>query len=408
MVRHLIRLVWNRRRHNWLVLLELGLAFLVAAGALTVVSVYVSNWVRPLGFDPDDVWYLQMGYGPFHQYDDERKVEVMSTMRRIESHLRGLPDVVGTSVGSNVPFTGSHWGTSVHPEGERVQVRWTIAHPNLLQTLDLQLLGGRFFEEADIIEPEEDQDEPCVVTANLARRLWGNEDPIGKYVPKNAPDENGEVTPSTLRVVGVIQDMRIDGDHRGADYTLMEPFHYGPTGPPPHRMLVRVQPGATAELEQRLIEEAQTIAGDWSFSIRRLEDRRADMRREALLPLLFGGILVTFLLLMVALGLIGVVWQNVVRRTDEIGLRRALGATARGAMGQILGELVVLTSFAVILGTIVYVQLPLLGVFTAATGAVVVAVGAAVALTFGVVLLCGAYPSWLASRIEPAQALMYE
>ena len=91
----------------------------------------------------------------------------------------------------------------------------------------------------------------------------------------------------------------------------------------------------------------QAAAPEWSFKITALEDMRAANHRERLAPVIVAGTVSAFLLLMVALGLTGVLWQNVTQRMREIGLRRAKGATAGHIHRQILGEVAVMTSFAV-------------------------------------------------------------
>jgi len=120
-------------------------------------------------------------------------------------------------------------------------------------------------------------------------------------------------------------------------------------------------------------------------------------------------VVAAFLMLMVGLGLVGVVWQNVTQRTTEIGLRRALGGTATAIYTQVLGELVVITSVGLLLGTGLVVQLPLLGVMTfVGTRVFLVGLGTSLALIYLLTLLCGLYPSMLASKIQPAEALHYE
>jgi putative ABC transport system permease protein len=112
---------------------------------------------------------------------------------------------------------------------------------------------------------------------------------------------------------------------------------------------------------------------------------------------------------MVGLGLIGVLWQSVTRRTEELGLRRALGATAGGIRRLVLGELLVLTSLAIAVGAAIYVQVPLLRLVPEATfGVYAGSFLAAVLGIYAVVVLCGLYPSWLATRVQPAAALLYE
>jgi putative ABC transport system permease protein len=64
------------------------------------------------------------------------------------------------------------------------------------------------------------------------------------------------------------------------------------------------------------------------------------------------------------MGLMGVLWQSVTRRTQELGLRRALGATASAVRNQVIGEIVVLTTIALLAGSVLFLQLPLLGVLS--------------------------------------------
>jgi putative ABC transport system permease protein len=126
-------------------------------------------------------------------------------------------------------------------------------------------------------------------------------------------------------------------------------------------------------------------------------------------PAILGGVIASFLIIMVALGLSGVLWQTVTRRTSEIGLRRALGATGGQVNVQILIEVALLSTLAVVIGVVVAVQLPLLGVFRLVSGsAFTIGLVASLATIYGLTLLCGLYPSWLAGRVQPAQALHYE
>jgi putative ABC transport system permease protein len=112
---------------------------------------------------------------------------------------------------------------------------------------------------------------------------------------------------------------------------------------------------------------------------------------------------------MVGLGLTGVLWQNVTRRTREIGLRRAMGASGPVVRRQILAEVVLLATIAVIIGAVVVLQLPVLGVLSLVTpAAFATGFAGALAAIYALTVLCGLYPGWLASRLTPADALRYE
>jgi putative ABC transport system permease protein len=172
-------------------------------------------------------------------------------------------------------------------------------------------------------------------------------------------------------------------------------------------LTLRVKPGTPADVEEKLVRTLQNVAPDWTFDVRSVASRREEAIRKALAPIALVTILAVFLLLMVALGLTGVVWQSVTTRIQEFGLRRAKGATAGHIRRQVIMELVLLTSLAVILGAVIVVQIP--GLAPLAPPSVRVgSVAAAVVVIYLLTLLCAWYPSRLATRIQPADALHYE
>jgi len=105
-----------------------------------------------------------------------------------------------------------------------------------------------------------------------------------------------------------------------------------------------------------------------------------------------------------------VLWQNLLQRTREIGLRRAVGASRAEVHRQIILEQLLLTTLGVLLGTIVVVQLPVLDVFGSALRPEVFVSGLVLAMVSMYLLatVCALYPSAMASRVQPAEALRYE
>jgi putative ABC transport system permease protein len=116
------------------------------------------------------------------------------------------------------------------------------------------------------------------------------------------------------------------------------------------------------------------------------------------------------MLVMVAFGLFGVLWQNTTRRIPEIGLRRAIGARAVDIYRQIVLEQLLLGSLAMGVGLVLLVQLPLTGALgdTLNWSVFAGAVGLSMAVIYLLSLACSLYPGWRASRLDPAAALHYE
>jgi putative ABC transport system permease protein len=115
-----------------------------------------------------------------------------------------------------------------------------------------------------------------------------------------------------------------------------------------------------------------------------------------------------FLLVNVALGLFGVLWLNINQRRAELGVRRAMGASGAAISGQVLGEILTLTTFGLLLGLLVAAQFPLLGVFNIKAGVYLTAMVLATVGLYALAAGCALYPSQLAARIQPAVALREE
>ncbi len=93
----------------------------------------------------------------------------------------------------------------------------------------------------------------------------------------------------------------------------------------PKNLLVKVRPGTPVAFEETLARSLQEVDPGWSVVVKPVSESRASMLSSASRPLVFLGLVGLFLLLMVVLGLTGVVWQNVTRRTREIGLQAREG-----------------------------------------------------------------------------------
>jgi putative ABC transport system permease protein len=173
--------------------------------------------------------------------------------------------------------------------------------------------------------------------------------------------------------------------------------------------VVRVPPGAGIELEEAVVARLREVAPQWSFDVRPLDQLRSSRFWMVCSPIAVLAIIAAFLLLMVVLGLIGVLWQNVARRTRELGLRRAMGATRMGICRQVLTELLLIIAMAVAVGTLLVAQIPLFSVFDLLPVTIVwSAIVLAVATILGLGLVAGLYPSWTTTRIHPAEALHHD
>jgi putative ABC transport system permease protein len=210
-----------------------------------------------------------------------------------------------------------------------------------------------------------------------------------------------------MRVVGVFKDFREDGELSGPEpYFFKRTRLSGADTRPLYNMVVRVRPGTPAAFEEALMTRLRATIPGSTFQVDPLSKMRRSLMRLKLVPFVAAAMIAAFMLIMVALGMVGVLWQSVARRRREIGLRRALGATARGVSLQVLGELLAVTTAGLLLGATLAVQLPLLGVIAWIGNGVYATAMALAALTvYGLTVAAALYPSWLATQVQPAEAL---
>lgn len=407
MIRHLFRLTWNRKRATALVFLELLGCFLILCAVATGVAFTVDNWRRPLGFDYRSIARVALRF-EFFRLPVEQRSQAIRDVERVLAEVQALPEVEAAGLMENGPYSDNEQSWTFQLQSGEVNVCWSSITPDVPRAMGFKLQRGRWFEPAD----EALAWTPVVITANLARARFGNEDPLGRqlYSGLDKPDpEDPE-----LRVVGVMADYRRHGETQAAPYAGFALARFLPGDPkksdlPSRELMVRMRPGTGPQFEERLVRRVQALVPNWSIDVESLEHSRARWLRERLLPVVVAAVVAGFLLLMVGFGLVGVLWQSVTRRTSELGLRRALGATAGNLRGQIVGELVAVTAVAVAAGSVLFVQLPVLGAFGfIPVRAYLYGLVAATGVLYCFVVLCALYPGWMATRIRPAEALQHE
>lgn len=400
MMRHLLKLVWNRKRTNALLILEIFFSFLVVFVVGTLGIYCWSNYRRPLGFEWENVVAVVIDMQ--QRSDDTYTPEQVETFARLLREVQTLDPVEAAAGSMGAPFElGTYNG--VRDFGQRpVEFNFNEVTQDLDKVMRLEMVRGRWFQPADAALAWQ----PVVIDEDFARAVFGGDDPIGKRFG-DPVEEMGE---RERRVIGVVRDYRSGGELTGVANYLFELKRAGhPDDRPARNLLVRLRPGTPAAFEEELIERLQAVAPEWSFEARPLWQLRESAFRLRLTPVIAGAVVAFFLLLMVGLGLLGVLWQNLIQRTREIGLRRAAGASRLEVHRQIVLEQLLVTTLGVLLGTALVVQIPVLdlvgfirpGVFA---GGILLAMATMYLLT----ALCVLYPSMMASRIQPAEALRYE
>jgi len=397
MIRHLIKIIWNRKRANFLIAVEIFLSFLVLFAVMVQAVYYTDNYRKPLGFSYENVW--NVGIDMKQASDDYHSPEQVETVRQLYRAVREFDEVVAAAGAHTQLFSfGGSFGGSRLSDGREIEYRNNEVTDDFDKVTGLTLARGRWFNKED----DGVNWSPRVINQRFAREIFGDEDPVGKRIPVGDGPE--------MRVIGVVTDFRNGGEFAESENVVFQRKNLNnPQERPPRNLLVKLRPGTTRAFEEKLATRLQAVAKGWSFEIKPVMELRDEAFQWRLIPIIVVGVIAAFLMIMVALGLTGVLWLNVTQRTKEIGLRRAKGATAGRIYQQILGELFVITSFSLLIGVAVVVQFPLLDVIGWISGKVYAwSIIISVAVIYLLTTICGLYPSMLATHVQPAEALHYE
>jgi putative ABC transport system permease protein len=397
MIRHLLKLIWNRKRSNFLIMLEIFFAFLVLYIVTTLGVFYVDNYNKPLGFSYKNVWSIVMDTRQQNitkQQKIERTQQILMALKSFDE----VEEVAGMHI---LPFSSSDYNNNYGINGRKISIHINTVTDELKEALDLKVTRGRWFEQSD----EAANTDLVVINESLSKELFGDEDPVGKPLFEVEPGEKEK------RVIGVISDFRKSGELAPlTNYFFERASMYDTVDfTVPNQLVVKLRPGTTAQFEEALVTRLQNTVGDWSYEVEPLTEARRSQLLFYLTPLIILGLVAGFLIMGVGLGLIGVIWQNVTARANEIGLRRAAGATVEHIFTQILLELLLIASLGMFLGVLLVIQFPLLGIIDfistrVYTTSLIISIG----FIYLVATICGLYPSWLATKVQPTEALHAE
>jgi putative ABC transport system permease protein len=416
MIRHVCKLIWHRKRTNLLLIVEIFFSVLVLFG-VSALGVYTAeNWRRPIGFTPDNLWVVDVDMRV--TTDDTFTASQVETMRLVLAAAREVPEVEKVAGALLPPYTMGASITALSRAGRPVEFGVNEVTDEFKDVLGLHIVQGRWFGRED----DGASYRPVVINAEMAAGLFPGQDPIGQNLtaeqrPGADSREGSRTGPGEReqRVVGVVAAYREDGEVDGQAWQALYRKPLIDTDPavrenrPPGTLILRMREGTTAAAEEPLLKHLQAAARAWAFSVKPVHESRASMIAFAIAPVAAVGLVAGFLMLMVAMGLTGVLWQSVTQRTREIGLRRAKGAERTQVQRQILGELVVMTSMAVGVAAVLVAQVPIISPFYwVETHVYTAGFIMAAATIYLLTLLCGWYPSRLATRAEPAEALRYE
>jgi predicted permease len=333
--------VGGGRTRSILIVFQVAISFVLLIGAgLLVRSLLKLQDVNP-GIDPERVLTMRipLNFTKYSSNDLRRTFE-----ERLRESLKTKPGVVSAALGGTFPFNSQGpFPTGFELEGKRVekgqplpQALVRFASPEYFDTMRVPLVSGRNFAQTD--GPEGAQ--VAIVSKAMARRYWGNEDPIGRRV-------TGDGGQTWITVVGVAADVRQQLDQEPQDEVYLPTLQN-----PPLQFNAIVRTATDPHLVARTLRDAV-----WAIdpeqpvdAIKTVEEARAETLAPRRLTVVLLGLFAGVALLITSAGIGGVVAYSVTERTREIGIRMALGAERSDVLRLVVGPSVALVALGLTLG----------------------------------------------------------
>jgi len=382
-----------------LVGLEVGLsAMCLIAGGLLLHS-FVKLIRVDRGFEAERIVTVALNL-PGSRYPnlEKRAAFVQSLLERVKS----LPGVTAAGISNMLPLAGEGHNNLLSVEGrnapmmDRPIADIRYVNPEYFRAMGIPLRAGRIFSEADR------ERKLALVSALTAARLWPGEDPIGKRFR-----QGGDESP-LLEVVGVVGDVRGVSLNKAPSLTVYMPYWQTFFGGASLAVRTAMDPRAASSAIRTAIRQIDPELPIPAF--RTMEDIVAESvaqrRFQMNLVLLFAAAA----MLLASLGIYGVVSHSVAQRTNEMGVRMALGARPAAIRRMVLRQSLLPVAFGLAAGVSASMALGrLLGslLFGVSTGDPVTILGV-VGLLIAVAAAATIIPARRATHVDPVTALRYE
>src|SRR5579864_478188 len=404
----------SRGRQNfraWLVAGELALGLVLLAGTSVLLkSLSHIGEVNP-GFNPHGLMTASLSL-PKQQYKTAE--EQYAFFRTVLDRLRSTPGITNVAAGNAIPFAGANGSASFSIEGRVLAPGDPGPHGNVrvvtgsyFTALGIPLLKGRIFTDDD----RKGSQLVAVIDDNLAREYWPNEDPIGKRI------RSGQDWATIVGIVGHIRFSSLVGEESAGAGPISESASKGAYYFPIYQndgsggFLMAKSSGSTASAESAIREAVRAVdpnqpVSDMSSMDARIEESLGPQRFATSLLAVFAGLAI----LLAAVGLYGLISYNVTQRTNEFGIRMALGGEPGNVLRLVLkqgAKLAIIGAGVGIVAGIVLMR-AMQSVLYGVSVADPVSFGGAAVLLLVIALVACYLPARRATRVDPMVALRYE
>ena len=393
---------------RWVVIPQvcLSLVLLLVAGVL--VRTLIRAEVTHPGYETDGVVLLdfEIPHTRFEELKSRKRQD--GVQRRLLERAAAEPTLAAVALTMTEPTAlplpkMQGWvipREDFKPDGKHYWPAQGWVSRGYFQAMQIPLLRGRTFDDRDT----PDSPRVVIVSEDLARTIWPDEDPIGRYLAQHEP--NSRYPPRWMEVIAVVGDVAAPLDDRGWHPAIYLPLEQ--LGPHAAFTVVARGSGTPATIIQALNNViTSTEPGAITARARTLEAAVGELLYTRRVAAAILGLAGAIGLMLASAGLYGLISFSVAQRLREIGVRMALGANGRDIRRLILREGVTVTTVGVLLGfALSYAAIRI-------TSSYVVALPSADALTFlavplllGAVILLACYvPATRAAGVDPIEVL---
>ena len=396
----------QRRLSSLLVITEMAMAMVLLIGAGLLLRSFAHLLDVKPGFTTENVLTMQIGLPNVAYQEPQKRI---AFLQQLEASLKGTPEVASVGFVTRLPLLSAMnnitsflaiEGRQV-PAGERPEIDFRRASTDYFQTMGIPLLSGRLVTEQDVTN----NSRFVLINEATAKRFWPGEDPVGKRISTIV--SSGEQVPWQT-IVGVVGNVR----HLGLDVEPRPEIYYHTNTAPPFGPVVVIR---TTSDPSRLISIARAkireLDRDVPISnVNTMEQLVAQSVAQRRFGMFLLGIFALLALLLAAIGIYGVVSYSVTQRTQEIGVRMALGASATDVLKMVLRNGMTLALIGVGLGLVGAFALTRLmaRLLFDVTPTDVTTFSLVSAGLIAVALLACYLPARRAMKVNPLEALRYE
>ena len=390
---------FRHRARAALVVAEVALAVTLTIGAGLLLRSFMSLMSVNPGFDPAHMLTWQMNLPSRIQTQDQRTAFYREFLER----MKALPGVVSVGGTSRLPLGSTGLTTSIMvegsstPEAEWPEVQFRRSLGDYFATMGIPMIRGRNFNESDTPTSPP----VCIINQTMAAQFFGSEDPVGRQI------RNSRTGPPWT-IIGLIGDVKHGALDEAPQPEMYVSTYQGSMMSP--YIAVRTSGDASAMVDL-VRSEAQKIDRDLPiYSLQPMETVKADSVAQRRFVLVLVGIFGVLALLLAAIGVYGVMSLLVSERTQEVGVRLALGANPGQVLKMLVAQATRLALLGVGIGVVIsLVLMPLLRnqLYAVQPRDPMTLTGVPTILIL-VAMLAALIPARRAMRVNPVDALRYE